>query len=121
MVNIIYRKEALIFEGSSDSFDGVKKDVSFDRFTFKVIPQKLTSLAQLPNNFKELDPDEISYALDLKVTNFDGIKIYNGSKQGLKLYYQSEKRDEKVFILIFSFGELQPGRFMCLFEAALSL
>jgi hypothetical protein len=57
-MNIVYRNETLIFDGSSNNFDEAKNEVSFNGFTFKVTPQTLTSLAQLPKDFKDLNPDE---------------------------------------------------------------
>ena len=120
-MNIIYREETLIFDGSSNNFEGAIKEINFAAVSYKAELKSLKSIAQLPNYYKNLDPDEISQSLGLNVTSFDGIKIYNGSKRGLKLYYQAERGNEKDILLIFSFGELQPGRIMCLFEAAFSL
>ena len=121
MMNILHRKEQLIFDGSSDDVDSAIKEVSFETYKYQVILENLKPIAQLSQYYKNVEPDDISLSLGLNVTNFDGIKIYNGCKRGLKLYYQAVKDNDKDIILIFSFGESQPGRLICQFEEAILL
>jgi hypothetical protein len=121
MMNILYRKEKLIFDGRSDDVDGAIKEVSFDIYKYQVILKNLKPIAGLSQYYKNIELDDISLSLGFNVTNFDGIKIYNGSKRGLKLYYQAVKENDKDIILIFSFGESQPGRLICQFEEAILL
>lgn len=61
--------------------------------------------------------DDVSLALSLPVTNLGSLKIHKGRKQGLKLYF-SIMSD---ILYVFSFGEYQPGRFLCIFECAMKL
>lgn len=121
MMNILHKREKIIFDGDSDNLANAIEEVSFDTYTYQVSLKKLKPLEQLSQHYKNISPDDISSSLGLKVTIFDGMKIYNGSKRGLKLYYKTVTEGEKSIILVFSFGELQPGRFICQFEEAVSL
>jgi len=118
-MNILSGIQKKIFDGSSEDIASAIKKVSFDTHEFQIALRNLKSISQLPQHKKNLRPDDISSSLGFKVTNFDGMKIYNGSKRGLKLYFDVVKDDEADIILIFSFGEFQPGRIICQFEAAI--
>ncbi|KUM53771.1 hypothetical protein [Rheinheimera sp. EpRS3] len=76
----------------------------------------LNKLAHIGCNLP-FNADDLSLALSLPVTNLGAVKIHKGSKQGLKLYFSII--DDLLYV--FSFGEYQPGRFLCIFECAVHL
>lgn len=67
----------------------------------------------ISKEFPQINPEDVANALKLQVTDFDGIKIYNGRKKGLKLGYIKLNDISKFSTAIVSYGEYQPGRYMC--------
>ncbi|MCS6123646.1 hypothetical protein [Shewanella baltica] len=61
--------------------------------------------------------DDLSLSLSLPVTKLGTLKIHKGSKQGLKLYFSIIDG----YFYVFSFGEYQSGRFLCVFEGAIKV
>ena len=76
----------------------------------------LNKLADVGRNLP-FNADDLSLALSLPVTNLGAVKIHKGSKQGLKLYFSI--MDDLLYV--FSFGEYQPGRYLCIFECTVHL
>ena len=76
----------------------------------------LTELSNIGGNLS-FNADDISFALSLPVAKLGSIKIHKGSKQGLKLYFCI--LDDLLHV--FSFGEYQPGRFVCIYEGTVKL
>ena len=112
-MNILTGIEKTIFDGSSEDIANSIKKVEFDAYEFQVVLKNLKPIDRLPEFNKNVSPDDISASLGFKVTNFDGMRIYNGSRRGLKLYFEVTKKYDEETILIFSFGEFQSGRFIC--------
>lgn len=118
-MNILYRKKETIFDGNSDDLSSSVRELNFDAYKFQVVFNKLKPICDIQQHYKNIFPDDVSSSLGFKTTSFDGMRIYNGGKRGLKLYYDVAKGDSKDVILVFSFGEFQPGRFICQFEEAI--
>lgn len=119
MMNILSKDTQIIFDGSSDGLS-TESEVVVNSDRYKIKPKDIISINKLHQKFSYLNPVDLSDTLGFKVTDFDGIKIFNGYKSGLKLHYYPVLQGAKNIILIFSFGESQSGRFVCRFEMAVS-
>ncbi len=106
-MKILLREGKKIYDGELS-----EKDISFSPISFKNTEYIISEPSTI-EKISNASPDEIANILNLKVVDFDGIKIYHGSKKGLKLCYQDLNDN---FSAIFSFGEYQPNRFICIFE-----
>ncbi|MCG6202774.1 hypothetical protein [Psychromonas antarctica] len=90
------------------------KDQSISVSLQDLIPlHKLTSDVGQPN----LNAEDIASALSFDITKLGPVKIFNGSKKGLKLHYYVASG----LLCVFSLGEYQSGRFLCIYEAAIKL
>jgi len=96
-------------------------EVEVGGVAYKIRPFELKSIQELAKEATNKTPEDISAALGLRVVAFDETNIYHGSKLGLKLHYKIVGEQAGKRVLVFSFGEFQPGRFLCKFESVLDL
>lgn len=115
---IVVKKERIkVFDGNQEECQLATIDVEIDSHVHKI---RLSSLIKISESLildNRIRPDDISTLLGLKITSFDKIKIYHGSKRGLKLFYYPVNNNGVTYMVIFSFGEFQPGRILSYFEA----
>lgn len=116
-MSFITRETKKIFDGNEESLINSVEELNFSNENYLIKPKNLKPIYELVQYIKGINFDEIANALGLSITNFDGMKTYHGSKRGLKLYCDIIGDGNTRRVLIFSFGEIQPGRFVCLFEA----
>lgn len=109
----------LVYDGDISGMTPDAIEVEYDGFKVKVDSERLVSIGELDASNSGLEIDKIIINAGFRITNFGSKNIYHGSKQGLKLFYILENIDEKAIYFIFSFGEFQPGRFICIFEGVL--
>lgn len=109
----------LIFDGDIQEMQKISPEVEFEGVKTSVTPDRLVKIEDLPKVVNGVDLDSVVRKLGFKVTVFDGDKIYHGSKNGLKLFFVSNVFNGVDKFLILSFGEFQPGRFICKFEGVL--
>ena len=111
--NIILQSKK-VFDGEAENIPGFNFDLTTNKIVESINLNELKPIEEIIKYKNSISPDYISNNSSLKVTDFDGMKIYHGSKKGLKLFFSTTKSDNKI--LLFSFGEYQPGRFICTFE-----
>ncbi|MFL0797998.1 MAG: hypothetical protein K6L73_10980 [Cellvibrionaceae bacterium] len=73
----------------------------------------LRCISKIRESICGVEPEEISMGLGFKVKEYAEIKIYYGSKQGLKLHFVEKDIGPEKIILLISFGEFQPSRYVC--------
>jgi hypothetical protein len=114
MKNIIIMQSKKVFDGEAENIPSFNFDLTINQVVESINLNNLKPIEEIIKYKNSISPDDISNDLSLKVTNFDGMKIYHGSKKGLKLFFWTSELTNKI--LLFSFGEYQPGRFICNFE-----
>ncbi|WP_435235097.1 hypothetical protein ACR30L_15225 [Psychromonas sp. PT13] len=87
--------------------------------SIKLSLQELMPLNELINTDEQFNfnADDIALALSFGIKKLGNIKRFNGSREGLKLYFYVVND----LFCIFSFGEYQSGRFLCIYEASIKL
>lgn len=118
-MKFISQETKKIFDGGQDKLSNTVEKLEFFNKKYLIKPKDLKPIRELDQSVINIKPDDISSELGLKIVDFDGMKIHQGSKRGLKLYYEIIDDGNFNAILVFSFGETQPGRFICIFEAAI--
>jgi len=109
-----------VFDGDFHNFSESGYFVSENGFADRVEFKTLKPLSDLPPTIG-IKPDEISALLKCKVVDFDGVKIYRGSKKGTQLYYHLIDQDFQCCLHVFSCGEFQPDRYICVYNGSLCL
>ena len=82
-----------------------------------LVLNRLDKLAEEDDVKRELNAEDIALALSFEIIKLGPVKIFNGSQPGLKLYYYIVSG----LLCIFSLGEYQAGRFLCIYEASIKL
>ncbi|MBU2873130.1 hypothetical protein [Marinobacter salexigens] len=118
-MNIENDGACLVFDGDIEEMQKITPEVEVDGVKVDVTPSALNRVEDLEKFRCDISIDQIAHNLGFKVTVFDGRKIYHGSKQGLKLFFIAKSLSGIEKILMFSFGEFQPRRFICIFEGVL--
>ncbi|MFP6845136.1 MAG: hypothetical protein VB958_08000 [Thalassolituus sp.] len=114
MLKNINKISEKIYDGGSDKLSNQILDFNINNELFSISLKEIKPLEEINTYCYSITPGKVSNDLSLKITNFDGMEIYHGSKKGLKLYFHYS--EDRNLILIFSFGEFQPGRFICQYE-----
>ena len=118
MYNFYDRTPLNLFDGDINNknttivFSIKEEQVNFNLQNLKPLKELIKSNIILPLNIEDIILD-----LSFGVTDIGPLKIYKGSKKGLKLYFYNS--DE--FLYLFSFGEFQAGRFLCIYEATIKI
>ncbi|MEQ6885518.1 hypothetical protein [Salicola sp. Rm-C-2C1-2] len=111
----VSKRQEKIFDGQYEEMERKPPEIEVDGVEVTVRPGELKSIENIQQGTTTYRPEDVSAMLGLKVGSFDGVNIYKGSKPGLELHYQCVGDR----ILVFSFGEFQPDRFVCRLEAVL--
>lgn len=114
MLKNINKASEKVYDGGPDQISNQILSLNIDGRLFNIPLKEIKSLEQINTYCHSITPSKVSSDLSLKITNFDGMEIYHGSKKGLKLYFHYV--EEMDVVLIFSFGEFQSGRFICQYE-----
>ena len=109
----VSKRQEKIFDGQYEEMEKEPPEIQVDGVKVSVRPGELKSIEYIQKDTATYRPEDVSAMLGLKVGSFDGVNIYKGSKPGLELHYQCVGDR----ILVFSFGEFQPDRFVCRLEA----
>ncbi|WP_025563028.1 hypothetical protein [Psychromonas sp. SP041] len=88
------------------------ENISFTLGSLKPLKDLINSNIRFPLNIEEIILD-----LNFGVTELGSLTIYKGSKKGLKLYFYNNGQH----LHIFSYGEFQVGRFICIYEATIKI
>lgn len=109
-----------LFDGSDDDLSGVILSHSVDDLVFAFKLRDLLEFNDLNKIISHNDSLAIQSALKFDVVDFDGEKIYQGRKKGLKLHGIYSEKQKPRYVFIFSVGEFQPSRFQVFLEGYLT-
>ncbi|WKE65752.1 hypothetical protein PVT67_00405 [Gallaecimonas kandeliae] len=110
-----------VFDGTDTELMSSGITVSLELYDYKVGLKDIVPINNIASVSSELDADEISSCLGLKKTSLGEVLIYHGSMQGLKLTYCLLSGKTKNKLAVMSYGEYQPGRFICILEGVIDL
>ncbi|SIS53623.1 hypothetical protein SAMN05421686_102221 [Thalassolituus maritimus] len=98
-----------LFDGSEQEFfsENYKMNISDSLI---ISPSSLAPLSRLV----KLRPDDVTAVVGGRVMSFDNETLYRGTKKGTDLYYFTPNEEEDLYI--FSLGEFQPSRFICIYN-----
>jgi len=68
-MNILSRKEKIIFDGSLDELNDAVNNITINGITYKVKPKNLISINKLSHN--AIDPESLSNTLGFNIVDFD--------------------------------------------------
>ncbi|RZH67820.1 hypothetical protein [Natrinema altunense] len=100
-----------------ESQDGAVLSIEVDGRPYRIAFPNLKPLTEIRDHAPDINPDEIAAVLGYSVTSFDGDPIYHGRMDGSELSYEVVDAEDKVTMLVASFGEVQPGRYAAATEA----
>lgn len=115
-MRLLSAQKKIIFDGEYEAFARLEKEVAIGSLFFQVPFSDLKPLGSVTHEDIALSADDIAEAIGCSVVDFGGMKSYKGTKPGLKLHFYAAEADGQLFILVFSLGEFQPGRFLCQLE-----
>jgi hypothetical protein len=98
-----------LFDGSEQEFFSENSKM---RISDSVIisPNSLVPLSKI-KNFK---PDDVTTTVGGRTMSFENETLYRGTKRGTDLYYFTPNEGKDLYI--FSLGEYQPTRFICIYN-----
>lgn len=112
-MKILCKKNYKIFDGCITEQSIIFESININQNKYEITSDEIFPISEMPHN----EADLISKLFDFPILEFDNEKIYKGSKDGLNLY---KKEIEEGKLAIFSFGEYQPNRFICIYEGLVS-
>lgn len=109
----------IIFDGDIEELNRLSSYVNVEGRRVVVDLNKLVRVGEVLGGSGAAD--YIANSLNFDVSDFMGKRIYNGRKKGLGLYCIPIDSERVQEYMILSFGEFQPGRFLCIEEGILSM
>lgn len=92
--------------------------INLDGYIITFNIHTLKSLSAYTSSNTAADLKLITQTLSTDVINLGDIKAFKGSENGTNLSYMTTEDIDGKYLLVFSQGEIQPGREVCYFEAA---
>lgn len=108
-----------IFDGDIEEMSRLSPSVNIEGRRVVVDLNDLERIEKVPGG--SVAADYIANSLKFGVSDFMGKRIYNGRNKGLRLYYVPIDSERIQEYLVLSFGEFQPGRFLCIEEGMFSM
>ncbi|PCM44844.1 hypothetical protein [Marinobacter sp. ANT_B65] len=108
-----------IFEGDIEKMNRLSTFVNIEGRIVVVDLNNLERIEKVPGG--SVAADYIANSLKFGVSDFMGKRIYSGRKKGLRLYCVPIDSERIQEYLVLSFGEFQPGRFLCIEEGIFSM
>ena len=97
-------------------FDGSEQEFFSENYKMNISDSLIISPSSLVPLFRlvKFRPDDVTATVGGRVMSFDNETLYRGTKKGTDLYYFTPNEGKDLYI--FSLGEYQPSRFICIYN-----
>lgn len=120
-MKIVDHTRTELIDGPQEELKNKSHTINFMGYSATIPVKDATPLLKLKHHLTDTQLQNITSILGTSVKSFDGNKIFIGTERGTRLYGYEFNTNNVSFIAIFSMGESQPGRFICLYEATLEI